>query len=129
MKRCGGGFVVRARVARALRRFRHASRSMASGRDGGSNRRQADVPVARGRSQGEVLDLLVHRRRDKPCGTPAEAEAAQETRLRAEIADDRQAGVLRQTSTHLISRSTLRAFRAEAAAQRQTPSPQREAPT
>ena len=37
---------------------------MAFGRDGGADRRQADVsPTCRG-SRGEVLDMLVQRRRD-----------------------------------------------------------------
>ena len=45
--------------------------------------------------EGEVLDMPVQRRRDKRAGTPADAQAAQETRLRAKIADDRQARLLR----------------------------------
>ena len=44
--------------------------------------------------EGEVLDVLVQRRRDKHAA-PADAQAAQETGLRAEITDDRQAGLLR----------------------------------
>ena len=39
-------------------------RSMALGRDGCSDRRQADVPPACRRSRGEVLDMLVQSRRD-----------------------------------------------------------------
>ena len=39
-------------------------RSMASGRDGCSDRWQADVPLACRRSRSEVLDMLVQRRRD-----------------------------------------------------------------
>jgi transposase-like protein len=38
--------------------------------------------------EGEVLDMPVQRRRDKRAGTPADAQAAQETGLRTEIADD-----------------------------------------
>src|SRR3954469_4169368 len=45
--------------------------------------------------EGEVLHMLVQRRRDTARGTPADAQAAQEARLRAEIADNRQAGLLR----------------------------------
>jgi len=40
-------------------------RPMAPRRDGGPDRRPANVPVARRRSRGEVLDMLVHHRRDK----------------------------------------------------------------
>jgi len=43
--------------------------------------------------EGEVLDLLVQRRRDKAGET--DAQAAQETRLRAQGAGDRQAALLR----------------------------------
>src|SRR5437762_5331232 len=39
--------------------------------------------------EGEVLDMLVQRRRDKMGSTPADAQAAQETGLRAKITDDR----------------------------------------
>jgi hypothetical protein len=42
-----------------------AERPMASRRDGGADRRQAYVSVARRRSRGEILDMLVQRRRDK----------------------------------------------------------------
>ena len=46
--------------------------------------------------EGEVLDMLVQRRRDKHAALRLmDAQAAQEARLRAEIADDRQAGLLR----------------------------------
>jgi transposase-like protein len=37
---------------------------MAFGRDGCADRRQADVSLACRRSEGEVLDMLVQRRRD-----------------------------------------------------------------
>jgi hypothetical protein len=39
-------------------------RSLAFGRDGGAHRRQADVSLARRGDEGEVLDMLVQRRRD-----------------------------------------------------------------
>jgi putative transposase len=45
--------------------------------------------------EGEVLDMLVQRRRDKRAALPADAQAAPETGLCAEIADDRQTWLLR----------------------------------
>jgi transposase len=45
--------------------------------------------------EGEVLDMLVQRRRDTQAGTPADAQAAQETGLRTDVAGHRQAGLLR----------------------------------
>src|SRR6202162_5271400 len=55
--------------------------------------------------EGEVLDMLVQPR--QACGTPADAQAAQEKGLRAEITDDRQARLLRirisASSPHLSS--------------------------
>ena len=45
--------------------------------------------------EGEVLDMLVQRPARQAGGTPADAQAAQEAGLRANIADDRQAGLLR----------------------------------
>ena len=45
--------------------------------------------------EGEVLDMLVQPPPRQAGGTPADAQAAQETGLRAEITDDRQAGLLR----------------------------------
>ena len=44
--------------------------------------------------EGEVLDLLVQRRRDKADRRETDAQAAQETRLRARCAGDRQAALL-----------------------------------
>ena len=59
--------------------------------------------------EGEVLEMLVQRRRDTKGGTPADAQAAQETGFRTEVADHRQAGLLRfgfpATASHLPSRS------------------------
>jgi putative transposase len=48
--------------------------------------------------EGEVLDLLVQRRRDKTAdrGRETDAQAAQETRLRTRCASDRQASLLRR---------------------------------
>jgi hypothetical protein len=43
--------------------------------------------------EGEILDILIQRRRDKRAG--ANAQAAQEARLRAEIAGHRQAAFVR----------------------------------
>jgi hypothetical protein len=45
--------------------------------------------------EGEVLDMLVQRPPRQARGAAADAQAAQETGLRAEIADDGQAGLLR----------------------------------
>jgi putative transposase len=45
--------------------------------------------------EGEVLDMLVQRRRDSR-GAAADAQAAQEARLRAQIAGHRQAALLRR---------------------------------
>lgn len=42
-----------------------ADRAVASGRDGGADRRRASVPMARRGDEGEFLDVLVQRRRDK----------------------------------------------------------------
>jgi putative transposase len=43
--------------------------------------------------EGEVLDMLVQRPPRQARGTPADAQAAQKTGLRAEINDNRQAGL------------------------------------
>jgi transposase-like protein len=43
----------------------------------------------------EILDMLVQRRRDKCAALRADAQAAQETRVRAKIARNRQAAFLR----------------------------------
>jgi hypothetical protein len=44
--------------------------------------------------EGEVLDMLVQSRRDSRAAPAADAQTAQETRLRAEIAGNRQAALL-----------------------------------
>jgi putative transposase len=44
--------------------------------------------------EGEVLDMLVQRRRDTQAGATADAQAAQEARFRAEIPGHRQAALL-----------------------------------
>jgi len=46
--------------------------------------------------EGEVLDMLVQRRRHTRGGATADAQAAQEARFRAEIAGHRQAALLRR---------------------------------
>ena len=46
--------------------------------------------------EGEVLDLLVQRRRDKATAVKTDAQAAQETRLRTRCFGDRQASLLRR---------------------------------
>src|SRR5262250_1798679 len=45
--------------------------------------------------EGEVLDMLVQSRPRQPGGAAADAQAAQETGLRAEIVGHRQAALLR----------------------------------
>jgi transposase-like protein len=45
--------------------------------------------------EGEVLDMLVQRRRDSRAALPADAQAAQEARLRTQVAGHRQAAFLR----------------------------------
>src|ERR1700749_2602835 len=47
--------------------------------------------------EGEVLDMLVQRRRDSRAGAAADAQAAQEARLRPQIGDHRQAALLRRS--------------------------------
>src|ERR1700676_4228777 len=90
------GFEVRARVCpKASTVPSTPERPMAPRRDGRSHRRKADVPVARRRSRGRGSRYAGSAPPRQARGTPADAQAAQETRLRAEIADDRQAGVLR----------------------------------
>ena len=44
--------------------------------------------------EGEVLDTLVQRRRDTRVGATADAQAAQEAKLCAEIAGHRQAALV-----------------------------------
>jgi hypothetical protein len=166
------GFEVRARVcSKASTLPPTPERPMASRRNGRPDCRRADVPVARRRSRGRGSRHAGSAPPRQARGTPGDAQAAQETGIRAEIADDRQAGLLRvrvsaaspegcgrtiapriltkscdgesgkcryssrpalpsafsictlpsiTISTyqrHLVSRSTLRIFRAEAAAQ------------
>src|SRR3954471_17501830 len=54
-----------------------------------------DVPVASRRSRGRGSRYAGAAPPRQARGTPAHAQAAQETGLRAEITDDRQAGLLR----------------------------------
>src|SRR3977135_2140491 len=63
---------------------------------GGSKRRQTDVPVARRRSRGRGSRHAGSAPSRQAGGTPADAQAPQETKFHAEIADDRQAGLLRR---------------------------------
>src|SRR4029077_3254733 len=71
-----------------------AEQSMAPGRDGGADRREADVPLG---------GPSITRARSSTClssagatlgGAAADAKAAQEARLRAEIAGHRQIALL-----------------------------------
>src|SRR5205085_9315254 len=54
-----------------------------------------DVPVASRRSRGRGSRYVGAAPPRQARGTPADAQAAQETGLRAEITDDRQAGLVR----------------------------------
>jgi transposase-like protein len=51
--------------------------------------------------EGEVLDMLVQRRRDKRAALRLMRKSPQETRLRAEITDDRQARLYGAAFRHL----------------------------
>src|SRR6516225_1036768 len=73
-----------------------AERSLASRRDGGADRRQADVPLACGRSRGRGPRHAGAAPTGQSGGTTVDAQAAQEARLRAEIAGYRQAALLRR---------------------------------
>src|SRR6266550_4676117 len=72
-----------------------AERSLASGRDGGADRREADVPLAGRRSRGRGPRPACPAPARLPGGAAADAQAAQEARLRAEIAGHRQMALLR----------------------------------
>jgi len=62
---------------------------------GGADRRAADVSVACRRSRGRGARHASSASPRQPGGTPADAQAAQETGLRAEIVGHRQAALLR----------------------------------
>src|SRR6516162_679453 len=66
-----------------------AERSLASRRDGGADRRQADVTVACGQSRGRGPRHAGAAPTRQPGGTTLDAQAAQEARLRTEIASHR----------------------------------------
>src|SRR6516165_10483392 len=66
-----------------------AERSLAFRRDGGADRRQADVPVTCGRSRGRGPRHAGAAPTRQPGGTTLDAQAAQEARLRTEIASHR----------------------------------------
>src|SRR5437016_404379 len=73
-----------------------AEQPMAPGRDGGADRRQADVPLAGRRSRGRGPRPACPAPARQPGGAAADAQAAQEARLRAEIAGHRQIALLRR---------------------------------
>src|SRR4029077_15866120 len=73
-----------------------AERSLASGRDGGADRREADVPLACRRPRGRGPRPACPAPARQPGGAAADAQAAQEARLRTEIAGHRQAALLRR---------------------------------
>src|SRR6266699_408736 len=68
---------------------------MAPGRDGGSDRRRADVSLARRRPRGRGPRHAGAAPPRQPGGAAADAQASQEARLRSEIAGDRQAALVR----------------------------------
>src|SRR6267154_3700217 len=85
------------RIARKLRRCRsRPSDRWHLDEMGGSDCWQTDVPVARRRPRGRGSRHVGSAPARQAGGTPADAQAPQETRLHAEITDDRQAGLLRR---------------------------------
>src|SRR5262244_972497 len=72
-----------------------AEQSLAPRRDGGADRRRADVLVARRRSRGRGSRYAGSAPARYSGGAAADAQAAQEARLCAEIAGHRQAALLR----------------------------------
>src|SRR5215475_3909005 len=72
-----------------------AELSLAPRRDGGADRRRADVLVARRRSRGRGSRYAGSAPARYSGGAAADAQAAQEARLCAEIAGHRQAALLR----------------------------------
>src|ERR1700732_3475179 len=73
-----------------------AEQPMAPGRDGGADRREADVPLAGRRSRGRGPRPAGAAPARQPGGAAANTQAAQEARLRAEIAGHRQIALLRR---------------------------------
>src|SRR5215472_1648502 len=73
-----------------------AEQSLASRRDGGADRRRADVSVAGRRPRGRGPRHAGSAPTRYPGGAAADAQAAQEARVRAEIAGHRQAALLRR---------------------------------
>src|SRR6516165_6633448 len=71
-----------------------AKQPMAFGRDGGADRRQADVSLASRRSRGRGARHAGPAPPRQSGGAAADAQAAQEARLRTEIAGDRQAALV-----------------------------------
>src|ERR1700730_5142436 len=69
---------------------------MAPRRDGSPDCWQTDVPVACRRPRGRGSRHAGSAPARQAGGTPADAQAPQETRLHAEIANDRQARLLRR---------------------------------
>jgi transposase-like protein len=82
-------------IARKLRQGRPRPSAMASRRGGRWDRREADVPAARRRPRGRNPRHARSASARYASGTPADAQAAQETGLRTEVAGHRQAGLLR----------------------------------
>src|SRR5689334_13104536 len=73
-----------------------AERPLASGRDGGPDRRRADVPVACCRPGGRGPRHAGSAPTRHPGGPETDAQAPQEAGLCAEVAGDRQAALLRR---------------------------------
>src|SRR5256885_7529270 len=73
-----------------------AQQSLAPRRDGGADRRRADVSVARRRPRGRGPRHAGPAPTRQSGGAAADAQAAQEARFHAEIAGHRQAALLRR---------------------------------
>src|SRR4029077_10438163 len=70
---------------------------MAPGRDGGPDCRRANVPLACRRPRGRGPRHAGSAPARHPGGTSSDAQAAQEARLRPEVAGDRQAALVRRS--------------------------------
>src|SRR5215208_6260233 len=71
-----------------------AERSLAPRRDGGPDRRQTDVPLARGRSRRRDPRRAASAPPRPRRGRKTDAQAAAQTRLRAKEGDDQPAGLV-----------------------------------
>src|SRR6516162_2061653 len=83
-------------IARRLRRPSAAEHSLVPRRDGNPDCWRADVPLAGRRPRGRGPRHAGPAPTRQPGGAAADAQAAQEARLRPQIADHRQAALLRR---------------------------------